>query len=113
MARRLLLILLFLWAMPAIYPQQAEDLRQQLDQLKQEYQRKIEDLEQRLAALENQTEQQKEARGRPKEGTVSAVELAAEEAAHKAVAGESNQVGAKLQGQLPSEPTYDLLSEAD
>jgi maltoporin len=113
MAKRLLLILLFLWATPAIYSQQAEDLRQQLDQLKQEYLRKIGDLEQRLVALENQTDQQKQARGRPKEGTVSAVELAAEEATHKAVSGESNQVGAKFQGQLPSEPTYDLLNEAD
>jgi maltoporin len=113
MTKLLVLIVLLLWEAPAIYAQQAEDLRQQLEQLKQEYQRKIEDLEQGLAFLENQTEQKKETRGRPKEGTVSAVELAAEEAAHKAVAGESDQVGAKFQGQLPSEPTYDFPSEAD
>jgi len=39
--------------------------------------------------------------------------LAAEKAAQNAVLGESNQVGARYQGELPSEPTYDLLREAD
>ena len=105
MLKSLVLTILFVWAAPAIYAQQAEEIRHQLEQLKQEYQAKIRDLEQRIATLENQTEQQKEARGKPKEGTVSAIELAAEEAAHKAVAGESDQVGAKFQGQLASEPT--------
>jgi maltoporin len=113
MANRGVLILLFLWAGPKTYAQEAEEIRQQLEQLKQEYQAKIRDLEQRIAALENQTEQQKEVSGKPKEGTVSAVELAAEEAAHKAVAGGAGQVGAKFQGQVPSEPTYDFLNEAD
>src|SRR3984957_633161 len=113
MAKRRVLVLLFLWGSPKIYAQQAEEIRQQLEQLKQEYQAKIRNLEQRIAALENQTEQQKEVSGKPKEGTVSAAELAAEQAAHKAVAGESDQVGAKFQGQVPSEPTYDFLNEAD
>jgi len=113
MAKRRVLVLLFLWGSPKIYAQQAEEIRQQLEQLKQEYQAKIRNLEQRIAALENQTEQQKEVSGKPKEGTVSAAELAAEQAAHNAVAGESDQVGAKFQGQVPSEPTYDFLNEAD
>jgi maltoporin len=39
-------------------------------------------------------------------------EVAADNA-EKAVLGQSNQVGAKFQGQLASEPTYDLLREAD
>ena len=113
MAKRRVLVLLFLWGSPKIYAQQAEEIRQQLEQLKQEYQAKIRNLEQRIAALENQTEQKKEVSGKSKEGTVSAAELAAEQAAHYAVAGESDQVGAKFQGQVPSEPTYDFLNEAD
>jgi hypothetical protein len=63
MPKLLVLTILFVWAAPAIYAQQAEEIRHQLEQLKQEYQAKIRDLEQRIATLENQTEQQKEARG--------------------------------------------------
>ena len=47
----------------------------------------------------------------PSEGTVSAADLA-KEAAEKALQ-HSGDVGAKFQGQVPSEPTYDLLREAD
>jgi len=100
--------------------QQADHLQQQLQQLKQQYDATTRDLEQRITALEQQIEKQKEkekeekeAREKAKQGTISAVELAAEQAAQKAVLGESDQVGAKFQGQLPSEPTYDLLREAD
>ena len=62
--------------------------------------------EQRIAALEQQIakEKEKETSGKAKEGTVSAVELAAQEAAKKTAGGDSD-VGAKFQGQLPSEPT--------
>ena len=94
-------------------PQQSDDLQKQLEQLKQQYDATTHDLEQRIAALEQQIQKQKEAAEKSKEGTVSSVELAAEQAAQKAVLGESDQVGAKYQGQLPSEPTYDLLREAD
>ena len=90
-----------------------EDLQKQLEQLKQQYDATTHDLEQRIAALEMQIQKQKEASEKTKEGTVSAVELAAQQAAEKAVLGKSDQVGAKYQGQLPSEPTYDLLREAD
>ncbi len=93
--------------------QQTDKLEQQLQQLKQQYEETTRNLEQRIATLEQQIESEKEAKERTKEGTVSAVELSAEEAAQRAVLGESDQVGAKFQGQLASEPTYDLLREAD
>ena len=93
--------------------QQPEDLQKQLEQLKQQYEATTRDLEQRIASLEQQIQKQKEANEKAKEGTISAVELAAQQAAQKAVLGQSDEVGAKYQGQLPSEPTYDLLNEAE
>lgn len=58
MAKRLLfLIVLLVWTRTTIFAQQAEDLQKQLEQLKQEYQKKIEDLEQRIAALEKKGSQ--------------------------------------------------------
>ena len=100
--------------------QQADQLQQQLQQLKQQYDATTRDLEQRISALEQQIQkekekekEEKEAGERSKQGTISKAELAAQEAAKRAAFGESDQVGAKFQGQLPSEPTYDLLREAD
>jgi maltoporin len=93
--------------------QQADQLEQQLQQLRQQYEETTRNLEQRIATLEQQIEKEKETSGRAKEGRVPALELATQEAAQKAVLGQSDQVGAKFQGQLPSEPTYDLLREAD
>lgn len=96
---------------------QSNDLQKQLDQLKQQYDATTHDLQTRIAALEQQIQKQKEESEKTKQGTVSAAELAAEKAARNAaqnaVLGESSQVGAKYQGQVPSEPTYDLLREAD
>src|SRR5437667_10892446 len=92
---------------------QTDDLQKQLETLKQQYGATTRDLEQRIAALEQQIQKQKEAGEKAKEGTVSAVELAAQQAAEKDVRGQSDQVGAKYQGQVPSEPTYDLLNDAD
>ena len=89
--------------------QQPEDLQKQLEQLKQQYDATTRDLEQRITALEQQIQKQKEANEKARERTISAVELAAQQAA----LGQSDQVGAKYQGQLPSEPTYDLLNEAE
>ncbi len=104
-------------ALPSLAQQPAaqkpDDLQKQLEQLKQQYEVTTHDMEQRIAALEQQIQKQKEASEKTKEGTISAVELAAQQAAEKAVLGQSDQVGAKYQGQLPSEPTYDLLREAD
>lgn len=105
---------------PASAGEQAEQLQQQLEQLKHQYEATAHDLEQRIAVLEQQIEKQKqkekeekEAREKTKEGTISAVGLAAEQAAQRAATGGSDQVGAQYQGQVPSEPTYDHLREAD
>src|SRR5215467_14602432 len=92
---------------------QSNDLQKQLEQLKQQYESTTRDLQQRIAALEQQIQKQKDENEKAKQGTISAAELAAQHAAQNAVLGESSQVGAKYQGQLPSEPTYDLLREAD
>jgi maltoporin len=93
--------------------QQIDDLQAQLQQLKQQYAETARTLEQRIAALEKQIQQQQAvAAARPAEGTVSMKELT-QEAVHTAVEGQSGQVGAQYQGQLASEPTYDLLKEAD
>src|SRR6266404_122516 len=93
--------------------QEPDDLQKQLEQLKQQYDATTHDLEQRIAALEQQIQKQQEASEKAKEGTVSVVELAAQQAAEKAVFGQSDQVGAKYQGQVPQEPEYDYLREAD
>ena len=92
---------------------QTEDLQKQLEELKQQYEATTRDLEQRIAGLEQQIQKQKEASEKAKEGVISAAELAAEQAAKKAALGQSDQVGAKYQGDVSSEPTYDLLEEAD
>jgi maltoporin len=98
--------------------QQDDQLEQQLQQLKQQYEQTTHDLEQRIASLEKQIadqkeEQTKEQNQKPTESTISAVELAAQKAAQDALGGQSNELGAKFQGQLSQEPTYDLLREAD
>src|SRR5215470_16822473 len=93
--------------------QQGGDLQQQLQQLKEQYEQTTKDLQQRIAVLEQQIEKQNDTKAeenKASEETVSAPELAAEQA-KKVIAGQS-QVGAKYQGKLPSEPTYDLLQEA-
>jgi maltoporin len=100
-----------LWVSPAA-AQQADQLEQQLKELKQEYEATTQALQLRMATLEQQIESQKEAAEKTKAATVSAADLAAERAA-KAVLSNPDQVGAKFQGDLPSEPTYDLLREAD
>ncbi len=93
--------------------QQQDQLQQQLQELKDQYAKTTRDLEQRIAALEQQIEKQKETGATKKENTLLVVELAAQQAAQRAVLDQSDQVGAKFQGHLPSEPTYDLLREAD
>jgi maltoporin len=100
--------------------QQANDLQQQLQQLKQQYEQTTQDLQQRIAALEQQIEKQNQAAAQQKEtaektsqATVSAAELAAENAVKKVLFGSANEVGAKYQGDVPSQPTYDLLQEAE
>src|SRR5260370_13936549 len=92
---------------------QSNDLQKQLGQLKKQYDTTTHDLEQRIAALEQQIQKQKEENEKAQQGTISAAELAAQQAGQNGILGESNQVGAQYQGQLPSEPTYDLLPDAD
>jgi len=96
------------------------DLQKQLEELKQQYAATTHDLERRIAAMEEQIQKQqekekeeKEAAEKAKQGTISTLELAAQQAAKNAVLGQSNDVGAKFQGDVASEPTYDLLNEAE
>jgi maltoporin len=108
-----LLITVVLVQISRAFSQQNEDLQQQLQQLKQQYEQTTKDLQQRITVLEQQIEKQNQAEADEKkatEATVSASDLAAEQA-KKVIFGQS-QVGAKYQGTLPSEPTYDLLQEA-
>ena len=109
-------------AMCSASAQQPADLQQQLQQLKAQYEQSTQDMQRRIAALEQQIEQDKlekekeqetaKEREKEKSETVSAAELAAQQA-EKSILGQSDQAGAKYQGQIPSEPTYDLLREAD
>src|SRR5215469_9319483 len=92
---------------------QSNDLQKQLEQLKKQYDATTHDMEQRIAALEQQIQKQKEESEKAKQGVVSAAELAAGKVAQNAVTGQSDQIGAKYQGQLPSEPSYDQLRDAD
>jgi maltoporin len=92
--------------------QQTQDLQQQLQELKRQYEETTQQLQTRIAALEQQIGQQREADGKAKEGAISATKLA-DEVARKVEVEQSDQVGAQFQGQLPSDPTYDLLRDAD
>ena len=96
---------------------QTTQLQLQLQELKQQYAATMQSLTERIAALEQQIkEQQKkeeEVQQREKAGIVTSAELAVHDAAQSALSGESKQAGAKYQGAVPSDPTYDLLKEAD
>lgn len=92
--------------------QQPDDLQQQLQELKKQYEETTQQLQNRIAALEQQIETQKEANEAAKGATVSAADLA-QEAARKAILGQSDQAGAKFQGQVASDPMYDLVRDAD
>lgn len=92
--------------------QQAGPLEEQLQQLKQQYDATTRDLEQRIASLEQQIKKERETREKEKAETVSAVELAAEQSVKKVLLGRTTE-GAEYQGQVPSEPSYDFLREAE
>jgi maltoporin len=108
---------IFLCALPA-HAQQAEPLQQQLQELKQQYEQTTKELQQRIAVLEQQIQKQSEATSqqglteKEKQETVSAAELAAQQAVKKVLFG-SSKVGDQYQGQIASTPTYDLLQEAE
>jgi maltoporin len=100
--------------------QQPDDLQQQLQQLKQEYQQKIQELDQRLAALEKQRTAPTPAQAAPQQnntqqstsqGITSQVGKALDEGVMVAITGAPGQLQS-VQGQLPSEPSYDQLQEA-
>ncbi len=104
----------------SVSAQQADDLQQQLQNLKQQYVQSTRDMQQRIAALEQQIEKQKEVTAKKEEAaakekttTVSAAEFAAQQVVKKVLLGDSDDVGAKFQGKVPSRPTYELLQEAD
>ena len=100
-------------AMSPCFAQQANNLQQQLQELKLQYEQTTKNLQQRISVLEQQIEAQKELSIKQKETTVSAAELASENAVRTVLFGDSSQVGAQYQGLLPSTPTYDLLQEAE
>ncbi len=120
LSRSTWLVTALLTAVQIAPAQQPESLDQELQQLKKQYAETTHALEQRIAALEQQIQKQqklhaqneKASTGKPREGTIPAAELAAK-GAEEVAAGKSDQVGAKFQGQLPSEPSYDLLKEAE
>ena len=114
--KRLTWVAAVIFSAPLCAPaQQTDELQQQLEQLKQQYEATTHDLTERIAALEQQIEKEKQEQEKEKEageetkkGAVSVLKLAAE-----AAAGQSNQVGAKFQGQLAQAPIYDWLRESD
>jgi hypothetical protein len=93
------------WSSPA-WAQVPEDLQQQLQALKKQYEETAQELQRRIAALEQQIQATSEA-------TTASAEQAGREAADKAVQRGVLNVGQQYQGQLPSPPTYDLLREAE
>jgi len=77
------------------------------------YEQTTKDMQQRITMARQQIEQQNLGRGRRKEGKRSDnLSLRSRAEASQKVIFEQNQVGAQYQGTLPSEPTYDLLQEA-
>ena len=93
--------------------QQSPDLQQELQQLKQEYERTEQELQARISALELQTAGQAIIAPKDMNKSISVAQLAAEQSARKTLSGDASNVGAKFQGHLPSQPTYDLLHEAE
>jgi maltoporin len=81
--------------------QDANDLQQQLQELRQRYEQMSQELQRQIAALEQEIQKQKEATAETKNEV------------QRALFGDSRTVGAQFQGQVPSRPTYDLLQEAE
>jgi maltoporin len=98
---------------PVATAQQGDSLQQEVEQLKQQYAQSTRQLENRIAALEQQIKEEKEAAAKVKDTTVSATKLAVQHTTSEVFSGQSSQVGAKFQGQVPVQPTYDELQEAE
>jgi maltoporin len=99
-----------------------QDTEQQLRELKEKFETTTKQFEERISTLEQQLEAERDAR-KLKDASAEGAQ-ATERPTNPGVVQivgkpekpqptESNEVGAKFQGQLPSEPTYDLLREAD
>lgn len=99
----------------------AQDAEQKLQELRRQYEETTREFERRLATLEQELESEKKSKVSP---TINAVpanggsspdhsRTQTQAASSKTALGDSDEVGAKFQGKLPSEPTYDLLREAD
>ena len=100
-------IVVVLWSSRPAFAQDTEQLKKDLQELKQAYEAKLAELEKRLAAIEQQQITNK--------NTVSAVQLAAEQAARTAVQNleTRQQSNAQLAQQIGAEPSYDQLRDAD
>ena len=117
--KTLWLLVIVMW-MPSVA--RSQDTEQQLQQLKEQLDSTTKLFNERISALEQQLEGEREAKTLKDAGakqtkiTEQLAKPTAAEASEKpqrSLFPESNEVGAKFQGQLPSEPTYDLLREAD
>lgn len=106
--------------------QSTDDVRQQLQELKVQYEKSTREFQQRIDALEAQINKQGEVSQKetkpgdpqkdasqqaPNAPTVSTAELAVE-VAKKLGLGE-DKIGHEYQGELSSEPSYDFLNEAE
>jgi maltoporin len=98
----------------------AQDSEQQLQELKEQFAATTKLFEARISTLEQQLEAEKDARKlKDASANLATPQPAAPAAAatlqkpQRFLLTESSEVGAKFQGQVPSEPTYDLLREAD
>ena len=100
-------IVLILGLSSPVFPQEAEQLKKELQELKQAYEAKIANLEKRLAAIEQQQI--------TNQNTVSTVQLAAEKAAKTAVRDleTGQQSKAELAQQIGTAPTYDFVRDAE
>ena len=89
LASILALVLSVVWC---VHAQQTDDVQKQIQQLKQQYEQTTRELQERIASLEQQQKKESESRqdAPVKEGVVSAVELAAQDAA-KAALGQSKE----------------------
>jgi len=92
---------------------ETQQLEQQVEELKQEYQAATQAMSLRIAALEQQLEKHEASAAENKAGTVSALNLAVQQAAGKILSDSSSQIGAKYQGDLSQEPTYVFIRDAD
>jgi maltoporin len=107
------ILALVLFVVLPVHAQQTDEVQKQIQLLKQQYEQTTRALQERIAALEQQQKKESETKENPpkREGVVSAVELAAQDAAIAAF-GQSKENQA-LQGQVPAAPSYEFVRDAD